>query len=93
MYRNQPARNTEVRIALSSTIHKPQKIFVALQNLNRSTSQNHSSMLFDNMNVESCNVEINSVQFPDKDLSITLQLGKLWSYMTGFYKQVAIKVK
>ncbi len=68
VYRNQPARNTDVRIALSSTIHKPQKIFVALQNLNRTTSQNHSSMLFDNMNIEFCNVEINSVQFPDKEL-------------------------
>jgi hypothetical protein len=38
VYKNQPARNTEVRNALSSTIHKPQKIFVALQNLNRTTS-------------------------------------------------------
>ena len=25
-------------------------------------------MLFDNMNMEGCNVEINSVQFPDKEL-------------------------
>lgn len=68
VYRNQPPKNLEVRLSLSSTIHKPERVFVALQNLNRNTSQNHSSMIFDNMNVESVNVEINSVQFPDKEI-------------------------
>ena len=68
VYRNQPPKNLEVRLSLSSTIHKPERVFVALQNLNRNTSQNHSSMRFDNMNVESVNVEINSVQFPDKEI-------------------------
>ncbi len=58
--------NAEVRIALSSTINKSQKIFVALQNLNSTTSQNQSSI--DNINVENVSVEIISVQFPDKEL-------------------------
>jgi hypothetical protein len=39
VYLNQPPRNTEVRIPLSSTIHKPQRIFIGLLHLNRITSQ------------------------------------------------------
>ena len=61
LYRNQSSKNVEVRLSLLSTIHKPERVFVALQNLKRNTSQNHSTMIFDDMSVESVNVEINSV--------------------------------
>ena len=47
VYRNQPPKNLEVRLSLSSTTHKPERVFVALQYLNRNTSQNHSSMQFE----------------------------------------------
>ena len=68
VYRSQPPKNDNIRMQLSSTIHKPQNVFVGLQNLNRSTSQEHSSMVFDHMSVEYVNVEINGIQFPDKNI-------------------------
>ena len=38
------------------------------QNINRSTDQSHSYMQFDNMNVESVTVDVNGMQFPDKEI-------------------------
>jgi hypothetical protein len=67
VYKHQPTRTTtETRIALASTIHKPKNIFIGLQNLTRTTDQTVNSMVFDHLDLEHVNVEINSIKFPDK---------------------------
>lgn len=68
VYRLQPPKQKEVRLALASTIHKPTHIWVGLQTLDRTTDQTKDSMKFDNLGVASSSVEINSVKFPDRDL-------------------------
>jgi hypothetical protein len=39
VFKLMPPKTTEIRVPLASTIHKPTNVFVAFQNLNRSTSQ------------------------------------------------------
>jgi hypothetical protein len=93
VYRNQPPKNLEVRLSLSSTIHKPERVFVALQNLNRNTSQNHSSMRLDNMNAESVNVEINNIQFPDKEIKNNFTSREITEIYDRFYSAVDTSLK
>lgn len=69
VYKHQPSKNTnEARIALASTIHKPKNIFVGLQSITRTNSQTENSMVFDHLNLEHVDVEINSIKFPDKTI-------------------------
>ena len=70
IYKLMPPKTTEIRVPLASTIHKPSNVFVAFQNLNRSTSQEHRTMTFEQMHLEKLSCEVNSVKFPDKDLEI-----------------------
>ena len=70
VYKLMPPKTGEIRVPLASTIHKPTSVFVAFQNLNRSTSQEHRFMMFDQMSVEKINCEVNSVKFPDKDVEV-----------------------
>ena len=74
IYKLMPPKTAEIRVPLASTIHKPTNIFVAFQNLNRSTSQEHRSMAFEQMQVEKLSCEVNSVKFPDKDLEIDFRV-------------------
>lgn len=59
---------TDQRIALSSTIHKPKHVFVALQTATRQTDQTQDSMIFDQLNLQKMSVQINEQNFPDKPL-------------------------
>jgi hypothetical protein len=68
VFKYQPMKLREVRLPLACTIHKPTKIFVALQKLIRNT-QEHQSMVLDHLDMEEAYVEINSEKFPDKPLS------------------------
>lgn len=68
-YRIQPPKNIELRIPLSSTVHRPTNIFIMFQKLTRSTNQEHSFMRFDHMNVEMVSIEINGQTFPPKDIT------------------------
>ena len=70
VYKLMPPKTGEIRVPLASTIHKPTSVFVAFQNLNRSTSQEHKFMMFDQMTVEKINCEVNSVKFPEKDIEL-----------------------
>lgn len=67
-FKEQPPRNREVRIPLAATVHKPTKIFLALQNINRDTSSEVNSMVFDNLELEEIYAEVNSVRFPEKPM-------------------------
>lgn len=67
VYREQPPKNTDVRIQLASTIHRPIRILVGLQKLTRSTVQNkESAMVFDNLGLEEVNVSLNGQKFPNE---------------------------
>lgn len=68
VYKNQPPKNKDVRIALSSTIHKPKNVFIALQNLTSTTSQDKHSMEYDIGKLESVSIEVNGQKFPDRDM-------------------------
>lgn len=68
IYKEQPPKLQEIRIPLASTVHKPTNVFVMCQNSNRDATQEAESMIFDNMNLGRCYVEINSVRFPDSAL-------------------------
>ena len=73
IYKLMPSKTSEIRVPLASTIHKPTNVFVAFQNLNRSTNQQQAFMFLDQMNVEKISCEVNSVKFPDKDLEVDFQ--------------------
>ena len=69
VYKFQTSSGQEnVRIPLSSTIHKPKHIFIGIQSKDRTTKQDEDSMMFEHSNLEYCNVEINSEQFPNKNI-------------------------
>ena len=46
VHKEQPPKKLDICLPFSGTIHKPQKIWVAFQNLNCYTSQNHSCLLY-----------------------------------------------
>jgi len=70
-FKEQPALNREVRLSLAATVHKPTKLYVALQNLNRYNSLLAHSMTFDNLNLEEIYAEVNSVRFPEKPMEFS----------------------
>ena len=74
MYKEQLPKQHEIRIPLASSIHKPNRIFLALQQLERDNSQNHDSMLFDHLNLEECFVEVISVRFPDSPIKMSFDV-------------------
>ena len=66
VYKSQPPKQQNVRIQLASTIHRPNKILVGLQRASRTGAYStQSSMVFDHLNLEECNVSINSKLFPN----------------------------
>ena len=65
VFQHQPAQNQKLRIPLNATVHKPTKIVVITQNLNRTTSQEHNSLEFDHLDLTECFVEINGVKYPE----------------------------
>lgn len=68
VFREQPVRTQKVRLDLNATIHKPTKIIVLTQYLERTTTQDHSSMELDNLDLKECYVEVNGVKFPDNPI-------------------------
>ncbi len=71
VFKHQPQRNREVRLSLAATVHKPTKVYLALQNINKDTESNTNSMVFDHMDLEELFVEVNSVRFPEKPLKLS----------------------
>ena len=67
VYKFTPSKTQDLRVNLSSSIHKPEHIFVFFQKLKRGTQQTDSYMGFDHMNTEYCNVEINGKRFPENN--------------------------
>lgn len=61
-----PPRNTEIRIPIASSIHRPTHVFIAFQNANRETDQEQSYMHFDHLNLTEVSVNIDSISFPDR---------------------------
>ena len=63
---NRASLTRDIRFELGSSIHKPQEIFVLFQNTDVQYSQNKNSMIFNNMNLKSIQVEINGILFPQQ---------------------------
>lgn len=68
VFRHQPALTQEIRTDLNATVHKPTKIFILTQHLNRTNNQEHDSLEFDHMNLTECFVEVNGVKFPESPI-------------------------
>ena len=86
VFRTQPLKAREVRIPLSATIHKPTDVFIAIQALNRTTSQDHNAMIFDTPNIESVSVEINGLKFPQRDIVCNKDENDLFEAYNTFIK-------
>ena len=65
VYKHQPPKQTDIRLPLASTVHKPTNIFIMGQSLSREQDQEEDAMKFDNLGIEECYVEVNGVRFPD----------------------------
>lgn len=68
VFRYEPAKTQKVRLDLSATIHKPTKIIIMTQNLQRAESQEHSSMGLDHLSLKESYVEVNGIKFPDNPI-------------------------
>ena len=68
VYRIHGNKQSQIRESLSSHIHKPEHVFIMCQKAARTKNQSNMDMVFDDMTVKSCQVEVNGTKFPESPI-------------------------